>query len=225
MPTRQTANHNLIGAMTNTSELWIASNNAKKRRELERLFAPLDVNLHTPAELDVEFDPTEDQPDFAGNATIKARALAELVGAVTIADDSGLCVDALGGRPGVFSARYGGPGLDDRGRLEHLLAEMQGVATADRAAHFRCCICLCGPDGQTRLIVEERCEGMLLEHPRGDHGFGYDPIFVAQDCLHEQPVRSFAEVDAARKDEISHRGKALRALIAKIESDPSLLAS
>ena len=211
--------------MTNPTRLWIASNNAKKRRELERLFAPLQIALHTPDELDVAFDPTEDQPDFAGNATIKARALAEIVGEVTIADDSGLSVDALDGRPGVLSARYGGPGLDDRGRLERLLEEMRGVPAAERSAHFTCCICLCGPDGTTRLLVEERCEGTLLTEPRGEHGFGYDPVFVANACLDEQPVPSFAELNADRKDQISHRGKALRALIEKVQANPSLLTS
>ena len=210
--------------MTDSSQLWIASNNAKKRRELERLFAPLQVQLHTPDELDAEFDPTEDQPDFAGNAQIKAKALAKLVGAITIADDSGLCVDALDGRPGVLSARYGGPGLDDRGRLEHLLTEMRDVPPAARTAHFTCCICLCGPDGKTRLVIEERCEGALLPQPRGARGFGYDPIFVANDCLDDQPVLSFAELGAERKDQVSHRGKALRALIQQVEADRSLLA-
>ena len=211
--------------MTNPTRLWIASNNAKKRRELERLFAPLQVELHTPDELDVAFDPTEDQPDFAGNAAIKARALAEIVGEVTIADDSGLSVDALDGRPGVLSARYGGPGLDDRGRLERLLEEMRGVPAAERSAHFTCCICLCGPDGTTRLLVEERCEGTLLTEPRGEHGFGYDPAFVANASLDEQPVPSFAELNADRKDQISHRGKALRALIEKVQADRSLLTN
>jgi XTP/dITP diphosphohydrolase len=97
------------------AELWIGTNNAKKRAELERMLAPLGVALRTPAELGQPFAPVEDQPDFAGNARVKAQLLARLAHGIALGDDSGLCVDALGGRPGVLSARYGGPGLDDAG--------------------------------------------------------------------------------------------------------------
>ena len=113
--------------------LWIASNNPKKRAEIERLLAPLGIEAKTPDQLGEPFDPIEDAPDFAGNARKKAVLLARLAGAPALADDSGLCVDALGGRPGVRSARYGGPGLDDRGRLERLLAELREVEPAPRA--------------------------------------------------------------------------------------------
>jgi XTP/dITP diphosphohydrolase len=204
--------------------LWLATGNAKKRAELERLLAPLSIALHTPAELDAPFAPVEDQPDFAGNARVKARALALLAHGVALADDSGLCVDALGGRPGVHSARYGGPGLDDRQRVQRLLAELDAIPDAGRTAHFTCSLCLCGPDGRVRAAIEERCEGVLLRAPRGAAGFGYDPIFVARAVQDRVPAPTFAELDAATKDRISHRGRALARLAELLARDPSLLA-
>ena len=129
------------------TELWIGTNNPKKLQELTRLLAPLGVTLRTPKDLAAEFDPVEDQPDFAGNARKKAALLAELSGRVALADDSGLCVDALDGRPGVLSARYGGPGLDDRGRMLRLLEELEGVPHSERTARFVCSLCVAAPDG------------------------------------------------------------------------------
>ncbi len=205
-------------------ELWLASGNKKKRAELERVLAPLAIRLRTPDELQVPFAPDEDQPDFAGNARVKAVALARLARGVALADDSGLCVDALLGRPGVHSARYGGPGLDDRGRLLRLLGEIESVADAQRTARFVCSLCLCGPDGIVRAAVEAACEGVLLRAPRGTGGFGYDPAFVPRDCLGDDVPPTFAELDAARKDALSHRGKALRQLMARLQAEPALLA-
>jgi XTP/dITP diphosphohydrolase len=199
--------------------LWIASNNKKKRAELERILAPLGITLRTPDQLGVPFDPVEDQPDFAGNARVKASALARLANGVALGDDSGLCVDALGGRPGVLSARYGGPGLDDRGRLLRLLDELHGVKAAARSAHFRCSLCVCGPDGGVLAAIEERCEGTLLEAPVGEGGFGYDPIFVPRE-FGGDPAKTFAALGAEVKDKLSHRGKALRALAGRL---PALL--
>ena len=199
--------------------LWIGSNNKKKRAELERILAPLQLELHTPEQLGAPFDPVEDQPDFAGNARVKARALATLARGIALADDSGLCVDALDGRPGVLSARYGGPGLDDRGRLLRLLDELRLVPPARRTAHFTCSLCVCGPDGGVLAAIEERCEGTLLEAPAGSGGFGYDPIFVPREFTGDAS-KTFAVLDAATKDRLSHRGKALRALLQRL---PALL--
>ncbi|MFN9843988.1 MAG: non-canonical purine NTP pyrophosphatase [Planctomycetota bacterium] len=193
--------------------LWIGTNNKKKRAELERMLAPLGVTLRTPDELGQPFDPVEDQPDFAGNARVKASTLARLAGGVALADDSGLCVDALGGRPGVLSARYGGPGLDDRGRLLRLLDELRDVPAARRTARFVCSLCVCAADGRVLAAIEDACEGTLLDAPQGDGGFGYDPIFVPTQFAGD-PARTFAALDAATKDRLSHRGKALRALAA-----------
>ncbi len=193
--------------------LWIGTNNKKKRAELERMLAPLGVTLRTPDELGQPFDPVEDQPDFAGTARVKASTLARLAGGVALADDSGLCVDALGGRPGVLSARYGGAGLDDRGRLLRLLDELRDVPAARRTARFVCSLCVCAADGRVLAAIEDACEGTLLDAPQGDGGFGYDPIFVPTQFAGD-PARTFAALDAATKDRLSHRGKALRALAA-----------
>jgi XTP/dITP diphosphohydrolase len=217
-------------------ELWLATGNAKKRAELERLLAPLGVALRQPGELPgelpaelpaalpVPFAPVEDQPDFAGNARVKASALARLAHGVALADDSGLCVDALGGRPGVHSARYGGPGLSDRERLERLLLELATVPPPARTAHFMCSLCLCGADGEVRFAVEERCEGVLLARASGSGGFGYDPIFVPREFAGQPDPPTFATLDAATKDRLSHRGKALRAFAAALRARPGLLA-
>lgn len=199
--------------------LWIGTNNPKKLAELTRLLTPLGVTLRTPRDLDVSFEPVEDQPDFAGNARKKAVLLAELAGAVAIADDSGLCVDALDGRPGVYSARYGGPGLDDRGRLLQLLEELQDVPADQRTARFVCSLCVAGPDGSVLAAIERTCEGVLRTTPAGEGGFGYDPIFVPVEHRDDME-QCFAVLDADVKDRLSHRGKALRALVEQL---PALL--
>ncbi|MFO1076096.1 MAG: non-canonical purine NTP pyrophosphatase [Planctomycetota bacterium] len=201
-------------------DLWLASGNKKKRAELERLLTPLGVRLHTPEELGSPFAPAEDAPDFAGNARIKAEALAQMCGGIALGDDSGLCVDALGGRPGVHSARYGGPGLDDRGRLERLLDELASVRPAARTAHFVCSLCVAAAGGRVLAAIEESCAGTLLTAARGTAGFGYDPIFVPIE-FGGDPTRTFAQLDPATKDRLSHRGKALRRLAAEL---PHLLA-
>ena len=200
-------------------ELWIGTNNPKKRIELERLLAPLGVELRTPNELGAPYEPIEDQPDFAGNARVKASLLARLANGIALADDSGLCVDALHGKPGVHSARYGGPGLGDRQRLDRLLAELAAVPPDQRGAHFTCSLCVCGPDGAVLAAIEDTCEGTLLTAATGDGGFGYDPIFVPTEFAGDA-TKTFARLDAATKDRLSHRGKALRRLCAQL---PALL--
>lgn len=196
-------------------DLWIGTNNPKKLAELERLLSPLGCKLRTPKELGKPYAPVEDQPTFTGNARKKAELLAKLSGGLALADDSGLCVDALGGRPGVLSARYGGPDLDDRGRLERLLAALVTVMPPKRTAHFTCCLCLFSPAGRMLVTIEEQCKGTLLNEPSGTGGFGYDPIFVPQE-FDGDPSKTFAQLDPATKDRLSHRGKALRKLIAKL---------
>lgn len=202
-------------------DLWLATNNPKKRLELERLLSPLGLRLRLPSELGVAFAPVEDQPTFAGNAAVKARELARLTRGMALADDSGLCVDALGGRPGVHSARYGGPGLTDHQRLLRLLDALRGVPPPQRTAHFTCSLCLCDASGTVLAAIEEQCRGSLLEAPVGDGGFGYDPIFVPEPYA-GSPAHTFAQLDAAAKDRLSHRGKALRRLAALL---PGLLGS
>lgn len=200
-------------------ELWIGSNNTKKLGELTRLLEPFDITLRTPSELGQPFEPVEDQPDFAGNARKKATLLADLSGGIALADDSGLCVDALDGRPGVLSARYGGPGLDDRGRLLRLLEEMQDVPREQRTARFVCSLCVAAPGGKVLAGMEQACEGIVRTEPTGSGGFGYDPIFVPVEYAAD-PEQSFAVLGAEIKDQLSHRGKALRQLLEQL---PKLL--
>jgi XTP/dITP diphosphohydrolase len=202
-------------------ELWIGTNNAKKLAELTRLLEPIGGTLRTPKDLDVPFEPVEDQPDFAGNARKKASLLAELSGGIALADDSGLCVDALDGRPGVHSARYGGPGLDDRGRLLRLLDELRDVPHERRTARFVCSLCVAAPDGRVLAGIESACEGILRTEPSGEGGFGYDPIFVPVEHRDDMS-RSFAVLGADVKDRLSHRGKALQQLVDRL---PALLAN
>ncbi len=202
------------------AELWIATANRKKRAELERLLAPLGLALRTLDDLGQPFTVDEDAPDFAGNARKKAAALAQLVRAPALGDDSGLVVDALGGRPGVHSARYGGPGLDDRGRLSRLLEELREVPDEHRTARFVCSLCLCDGDGSVRFATEAVCEGFLITTPRGADGFGYDPAFVVTEQRARPDARTFAQLTAAEKDLVSHRGKALAALAHHLRAQP-----
>jgi XTP/dITP diphosphohydrolase len=148
--------------------------------------------------------PPEGETSYADNALGKARAAAAGTGLLALGDDSGLEVDALGGGPGVVSARYGGPGLDDRSRYATMLEALRGVPTARRGAHFRSVIAIADPLGN-ELVVEGVADGVLLEAPRGSGGFGYDPIF-----FYPPLGAAFAELDDAMKDEVSHRGRAMR---------------
>lgn len=190
--------------------LWIASNNEKKRAELERLLSGLGYELHLQSEAVDAPDVVEDRPDFAGNAELKARSLARVVGAAAVGDDSGLCVDALDGRPGVRSARYATG--SDADRYGKLLSELIDTPPERRSARFVCHICLAGPDGEVLTRVEGACEGVIIEAPRGAEGFGYDPVFVAAAHGSADSAPTFAELSATEKDAVSHRGAALRQL-------------
>jgi XTP/dITP diphosphohydrolase len=182
----------------------LASRNAHKLRELEAMLAP-----HTlvPLPEDVELPP-ETGATFAENALGKARAAARATGLPAIADDSGIGARALGGRPGIRSARYAGNGASDEQNLDKLLDELRSAA--DRRAAYVCAIALVDPGGDER-VFEARCEGRLIEHPRGTGGFGYDPAFVADE--YDGAERTMAELTPAEKDAISHRGRAAQALL------------
>ena len=140
-----------------------------------------------------------------------------------MADDSGLCVDALSGRPGVHSARWAGAGASDRDRIQKLLDELHSVPEGNRAAHFTCAICLVDPQGTALVEIEEQVSGVILIEPRGEGGFGYDPVFVASEHSHQPPLTSFAELSATDKDAVSHRGKALRHLLRYLTSNLELI--
>jgi XTP/dITP diphosphohydrolase len=189
-----------------TFKLLLASNNAHKVVEFRRLFAHLPLELVTPRDIGLELDVDETGETFDENARLKAHAFAVASGLPSLADDSGIEVDALDGRPGVYSARYGGEGLDDEGRVQLLLREMDGVPDAKRTARYRVVLVLADPSGDEQA-TEGRCEGRVGYAPSGANGFGYDPVFFV-------PAfgKTIAELDPAQKDAISHRGEAARAM-------------
>jgi len=191
--------------------LLLASNNAGKLREVGALLA--DLRVVSPADLGIELDVEETGQTFAANAELKARAYAAASGYIALADDSGLEVDALGGTPGVRSARYGAPDLDDEGRYLHLLSELQSYPEpSQRIARFRCAISAISPDGR-QCRAEGTCEGLIAQSPTGSNGFGYDPVFFVPN--HNATM---AQLDAATKNSLSHRGQALAVVIPLLKS-------
>ena len=186
----------------------IATHNANKLKEMSDILSKLGVSVLSPADLGITVEVEETGTTFSENAMIKAKAICAAAGLPAIADDSGLCVDALNGGPGVYSARYGGEGLDDRGRYMLLLNNMRGQTT--RAAHFACAVCCAFPSGD-ELTAEGTCEGAVGFAPMGENGFGYDPVFLVP-----EKAKTFAQLTAEEKAEISHRGKALAAFVEKL---------
>ena len=185
----------------------IATHNAKKLKELKRILEPLGFDAVIREDLpEVE----ETGTTFAENALLKAESACKVTGMPAIADDSGLVVDALGGAPGVYSARYAGEGATDRQRYEKLLEELREVPTEQRTARFVSAVCCVFPDGKI-LMAEGACEGIIAFGPKGEGGFGYDPIFLVGE-------RSYAEMTAEEKDSISHRGRALAKLAQELEN-------
>jgi len=196
-------------------KLLLATRNPGKVREAARLLAGLPLELVSLDDEGIGEEAEETGETFEENAAQKSRFYSSRSPLVTVAEDSGLEVDALDGRPGVRSARYGGPGLDDAGRLQLVLRELQGVAEARRTARFVSCVSL-SRDGHLLGTWRGIVEGVLLDEPRGEGGFGYDPIFFVPGL-----GRTTAEISTAEKNEISHRGKAFRRLAADL---PVLLA-
>ena len=186
----------------------LATHNLKKLAEMRAILSGLGVEVVTPAEAGVEVDVEETGTTFAENAMLKAKAVCAAAGLPAIADDSGLCVDALNGGPGVYSARYGGEDLDDRGRYRLLLSSMRGQTT--RAAHFSCAVACAFPNGDT-LAAEGRCDGAIAFAPVGEGGFGYDPVFLVP-----EKGKTFGQLTAEEKSAISHRGRALAAFTEKL---------
>ena len=189
--------------------VFLASRNAKKLGEMQRI-----LGEHAPGIVVVGLDdvpaydePVEDQPTFEGNALLKARAGVAATGLPTIADDSGLCVDALNGMPGVLSARWAGPPKDDHRNNELLLAQLEDVPDERRAAHFSCAVAFCQPLGG-EIVVHGEMRGRVIRELRGSGGFGYDVLFVADE--HADAGITSAELTPEEKDRISHRGRALR---------------
>ena len=190
-----------------TTRLVLATRNAKKLRELEEILAAAQLDITLEPLPDSAPDVVEDGLTFAQNAVKKARSAAEATGLPAVADDSGLCVDALNEMPGVLSARWAGSGKDDAANLALVLDQVRDVPDTHLGAHFACAMAIALPGGEDR-VVEGRVDGSLVREPRGDGGFGYDPIFLPDG--HDLTT---AEMPAAEKHAISHRGQALRALV------------
>jgi XTP/dITP diphosphohydrolase len=188
----------------------VATRNPGKVAELRRILEPYDVDLVDLGAFPDAPDVAETGDSFAANALLKAHAVAEATGLVAVADDSGLAVDALGGMPGIFSARWSGRHGDDEANLQLVLAQLSDVPDERRGAAFICAAAAASPSGG-EVVVEGRMPGSLIRAPRGSNGFGYDPVFVPVD-----DDRTTAEMPAADKDVISHRGRAFRALAPRL---------
>ena len=190
-------------------KLVLASKNAHKLVEMKDILSQLGVEVVLESEAGVDVDVEETGATFEENAYLKAHAVMEASGLPAIADDSGLCVDALNGAPGVYSARYGGPELDDAGRYKLLLENMRGQL--DRRCKFVSAICCCFPNGD-RVEARGECAGTLAYAPKGADGFGYDPVFFVPGLK-----KTFAELSPEEKNAISHRGKALEQFQKELE--------
>ncbi len=182
-------------------KLVLASKNQKKLAEMNCILSQLGIEVCSEAEAGVDVEVEETGTTFEENSLLKAKAVMEASGLPAIADDSGLCVDALNGAPGVYSARYGGEGLDDEGRYRLLLENMRGQSP--RTAHFVSVITCAFPDG-TVLTARGECDGTIAFAPMGEGGFGYDPVFFLP-----ERKKTFAQLSPEEKNAISHRGKAL----------------
>jgi XTP/dITP diphosphohydrolase len=184
-------------------KLLLATTNQGKIKEIKALLSNLDVEVVSPKELGILLDDVEETGEtFAENAKIKATAAMRKSNLPAMADDSGLVVDALNGEPGVYSARYAGKDAPDEKNVEKLLQKMQNFEEKERGAHFVCVVFLVFPDGR-EFFAKGECHGKIALEPKGENGFGYDPVFVAENA------KTFAELSPEEKAKISHRGKAL----------------
>jgi len=188
----------------------LATANQGKIREMQEVLSAFDIELVTRKELGIELEIQETGSTFRENALLKAKAICEVTGLPAIADDSGFMVDALNGRPGVDSSSYGGEGLSAEQRCAYLLEELKNVK--ERRAKFVCTIVCAFPDGEA-IESEGECLGEIVSHPRGSGGFGYDPVFLADGY-----DKTMAELSHEEKNEISHRGKALRRFVRALEA-------
>lgn len=190
-------------------KLVLASKNKKKIAEMNQILCSLGIEVCSQEEAGVNLEVEETGITFEENSLLKAKTVMEHSGLPAIADDSGLCVDALGGAPGVYSARYGGEGLDDAGRTRLLLENMKGQSP--RTARFVCVITCCFPNGDV-ITARGECEGTIAFASMGQGGFGYDPVFFIPGLK-----KTFAQLEAQEKNAISHRGKALEIFQKKLE--------
>ena len=190
--------------MTSRPRLLVATRNHGKLRELSDLLGSVPFELVSLADAGIEVDVEETGHTFEDNAVLKAETYRDLSGMLTLADDSGLEVDALGGEPGVRSARYAGPDATDSDRIQLLLKNLQSTPEATWAAQFTCVIAIASPGEETRLFPGS-CRGRIVREPRGENGFGYDPVFLFPDL-----GLTMAELTPEQKNEVSHRALAVR---------------
>ena len=184
-------------------KIFIATKNQKKLCELERILIPMGFEVLSQKDFNKNFpEPVEDGTTFEENAIIKAKDGLKNTGLISVADDSGICVDYLGGAPGIYSARYSGEHGDDDSNNQKLLKELEGVPMQNRTGRYVAAIACVFPDGR-QFTVRGECEGKIAFEPKGNNGFGYDPYFISE-------LGYMAELTAEQKDSISHRGKALK---------------
>lgn len=195
-------------------KILIATGNMGKMAEFRRMLEPLGYEAVTAKSEGFDIDVPETGKTFTENAALKAAAIAAASGMPAIGDDSGLCVDALGGEPGIYTARYAGPEKDNAKNIEKLLDNLRDVPDDRRGAHFECAVVCAWPDGRIVKAVGQ-CFGTILRERDGEGGFGYDPVFSVDGV-------SFGRIDPAEKDRISHRGKALRRLIELLREEQDL---
>jgi XTP/dITP diphosphohydrolase len=192
-------------------KIVLATTNKGKIAEIKELFAALAIEVIGLDYFTGVPEVLETGKTFSDNALLKARAIAQFTREPALADDSGLEVDFLGGEPGVYSARYGEPGWNDRQRYEYLLHKLEGVPEDRRGARFRCAVAVCDPARNLVITGEGAVEGRILTEPKGSNGFGYDPVFyiIEKGC-------AMAELPDAEKNQLSHRGKAIRNIIPQL---------
>ncbi len=189
-------------------KVLLASNNAHKLAEIRGILSPLEIEVVSPSELSIMLDIAEDGDTFEANAIVKAEAFRARSGLTVLADDSGLEVDALGGQPGVRSARYAGLGATDADRVAKLLHALADAPTGRRGARFVCVVAI-AIQGESTVATRGECAGSICEQPRGANGFGYDPVFVPDGL-----ASTMAQLEPDTKNRISHRGRAFRAACA-----------
>ncbi|MEH7254112.1 XTP/dITP diphosphatase [Neobacillus niacini] len=193
-------------------EVIIATKNPGKAREFEHIFAPRGITVRTLLDYPEIADVEETGKTFEENAILKAEAVSQALKIMVIGDDSGLIVDALEGRPGIYSARYAGEPKDDQKNLEKVLGELQGVTEENRTARFYCALAVALP-GKETITVAGTCEGRILDEQRGTNGFGYDPVFFVPEKGY-----AMAELSSDEKNKISHRANALKQLDGILDS-------
>jgi XTP/dITP diphosphohydrolase len=192
-------------------EIVLSSRNAKKSREVAEILAPAGIDVIPISTFPQIGEIVEDGDTFEANAALKACGPARELGRWVIGEDSGLMVDALDGRPGVYSARYSGEGATDASNNRKLLEELAGVPAERRGAAYNCTICLADPRGEVRILVSARCRGRIIDEPHGPNGFGYDPYFLVPEY-----GRTFGELSSRVKHQISHRARAFALFLPRL---------